>query len=190
MKSKINFSKASTILAIITSIGSLYIVSFQTNLIVDQFNLQRQEQYMSVFPYVSVANTENEKRYGLLISNTGIGPAMIDHISIHYKDSIYHNHDFRDAFVKIINKEDSLFYDYKDISHTTLRKGTLIPANKMIEVITLKTNLDKLGTKRRKALRNWFNQKLKIEIIYSSIYGEKWKFVVYRSREKIKSLVD
>ncbi len=191
MKSKLNFTKASTILALVASLGSLYIVYYQTNLMGKQFELQRQQQYTSVFPYISLANTGSQKRYGYLISNTGIGPALIDEINIHYKDSVYKNHDLRAAFVNIITKEDSLFSSYKDIGHTTIRKGMLIPANKMIEAITFPTDLDKNGLEKRKALREWYNRKLVIEVIYSSIYGEQWKVTsVSTAPEKIKSLTD
>ncbi|MFD2567825.1 hypothetical protein [Pseudotenacibaculum haliotis] len=191
MKSKLNFTKASTILALVASLGSLYIVYYQTNLMGKQFELQRQQQYTSVFPYISLANTGNQKRYGYLISNTGIGPALIDEINIHYKDSVYKNHDLRAAFVNIITKEDSLFSSYKDIGHSTVRTGTLIPADKIIEAITFSSELDKIGVERRRALRGWFNRKLVIEVIYSSIYGEQWRVTsVSTAPEKIKSLTD
>ena len=113
MKHKLNFTKASTALALIASLGSLYIVFYQTHLMGKQFELQRQEQYTSVFPYVSLANTGNKERYGYLISNSGIGPALIEQINIHYKDSVYENYEPRTAFINIIAKEDSLFYNFK-----------------------------------------------------------------------------
>lgn len=189
MKYRITFTKASTILALIASLGSLYIVFYQTNLMGKQFELQRQEQHTSVFPYISLANTSSKERYGYLISNTGIGPALINEINIHYKDSVYKNHDLRAAFMRIVTKEDSLFRHYKDIGHSTIRKGMLIPANKVIETVTLPSGMDEEGMNKRRSLRNWFNHQLTIEIIYSSIYGEQWRITSsMEAPEKIKSL--
>jgi hypothetical protein len=187
MKVKISFEKASTLLVIIASLGSLFIIFRQTELMSKQFELQRLEQHKSVLPYLTMFNTSNNKTYGYSISNKGIGPALINAINITYKDSVYKNHDLRDFFKVVITKNDTLFKDHKDIGHSTLREGMLIPANESI------TNVyyDNQDRDRTRSLRRWFNEEIIIEVIFSSIYGEKWQLKSnYSTPQKIKGILD
>lgn len=188
MKMKISFEKATTLLVIIASLGSLFIIYRQTNLMDKQFKLQRLEQHKSVLPYLNLYNTNDDgKNYSYALANRGIGPALINEINITYKDSIYKNHDLRAFFNSVIVKEDSLFNDYSDIGHSTVRKGMLIPANSVKEMVVHQI---KNGDKIR-SLRNWFNQKIKIEIIFSSIYGEQWKLDSFNNIPiKTKSVIE
>jgi hypothetical protein len=187
MKVKISFEKATTLLVIIASLGSLFIIYRQTNLMSKQFELQRLEQHKSVLPYLTMFNTTNNKTYGYAVSNKGIGPALIDEINITYKDSIYKNHDLRDFFKAVIIKEDSLFKGQKDIGHSTLREGMLIPASESITAAYYNSN-DRV---RVRSLRKWFNEKIEIEIIFSSIYGEQWQLKSnYSTPIKIQDIIE
>jgi len=187
MKSKISFEKASTLLVIIASLGSLFIIFRQTDLMSKQFELQRLEQHKSVLPYLTLYNTNDSRNYSYTLANRGIGPALINEINITYKDSTYKNHDLRTFFNAVIAKEDSLFYDYTDIGHSSISKGMLIPANTSKNMVMHQTkNKEKI-----KSLRNWFNRKVKIEITFSSIYGEQWKLGNFgNSPIKTKSVIE
>ena len=187
MKVKVSFEKASTLLVIIASLGSLFIIFRQTELMSKQFELQRLEQHKSVLPYLTMFNTSNNQTYGYSISNKGIGPALIDEINIIYKDSVYKNHDLRDFFKVVITKNDTLFKDHNDIGHSTLREGMLIPANESITTVYY-SNQDRI---RVRSLRKWFNEKIEIEIIFSSIYGEQWQLKSnYSTPIKIKNVIE
>lgn len=173
MKTKINitFEKASTVLVIIASIGSLFIIYRQTNLMSKQFELQRLEQHKSVLPYLTMYNTSTINDYSFTLSNRGIGPALIDEINIKYNDSVYKKHDLRNFFKAVIIKEDSLFKNYIDIGHSSISTGMLLPANAVRNMVMH----HKKDMKKIMSLRKWFNHKIEIEIIFSSIYGEQWK---------------
>jgi len=187
MKVNISFEKATTLLVIIASLGSLFIIYRQTNLMDKQFELQRLEQHKSVLPYLTLYNTNDGKSYSYTLSNKGIGPALINEINITYKDSTYKNHDLRAFFNRVIVKEDSLFKDYKDIGHSSVSKGMLIPANAVKNMVMHQSN----NKEKIKSLRNWFNRKVKIEVIFSSIYGEQWKLGNFsNSPIKIKSVLE
>ena len=135
MKAKISFEKATTLLVIIASLGSLFIIYRQTNLMSKQFELQRLEQHKSVLPYLTMYNTSSSTNYSYAVSNKGIGPALINGIHIIYKDSVYKNHDLRTFFKHVIAKEDSLFKNYNEIGHSSLSKGMLLPANYEINMV-------------------------------------------------------
>jgi hypothetical protein len=187
MKVKISFEKATTILVIIASLGSLFIIYRQTNLMSKQFELQRLEQHKSVLPYLTMYNTSTSTQYSYTLSNKGIGPALVNEINIKYKDSIYKDHDLREFFNAVIVKEDSLFQNYSDIGHSSLSKGMLLPANTTSNLVMHhKKNMDKI-----RSLRKWFNHKIEIEIIYSSIYGEQWKLTTKSNTPiKLKSVIE
>ena len=170
MKVKISFEKASTLLVIIASLGSLFIIYRQTNLMAKQFELQRLEQHKSVLPYLSLFKTSRGDFYGFSLANKGIGPTLINEINITYKDSTYEDHDLRTFFNAVIKKEDALFKEYNDIGHSSISKGMLIPANQTSNMITH----GKEDSEKIRHLRDWFNRKIEIEIVFSSIYGEKW----------------
>ena len=186
MKMKISFEKASTLLVIIASLGSLFIIYRQTNLMGQQFELQRLEQHKSVLPYLTMYNTSSSTNYSYSVSNKGIGPALINEINIKYKDSTYKNYDLRKFFNTVIVKEDSLFRDYTDIGHSSLSKGMLLPTNSITNMVMH----HKKDMRKIKSLRNWFNNQIRIEIIYSSIYGEQWKLVSSSNTPiKLKSVI-
>lgn len=187
MKRKISFEKATTMLVIIASLGSLFIIYRQTNLMSKQFDLQRLEQHKSVLPYLTMYNTSSATNYSYTVANKGIGPALIDEINIKYKDSVYKNHDLRKFFNTVIVKEDSLFSDYTDIGHSSFSKGMLHPANSITNMVMH----HKKDMKKIRSLRDWFNNKIRIEIIYSSIYGEQWKLVSSSNTPiKLKSVIE
>ena len=187
MKAKISFEKASTLLVIIASLGSLFIIFRQTDLMSKQFDLQRLEQHKSVLPYLTMYNTSNGSNYSYTLANKGIGPALINEINITYKDSIYKNHDLRTFFNAVIVKEDSLFKNYKDIGHSSISKGMLLPTNSTSFMVSHKSD----NKNKVKSLRKWFNQKINIEIIFSSIYGEQWRLSSFSNTPiKIKSVLD
>lgn len=187
MKLKFSFEKATTLLVIIASLGSLFIIYRQTNLMSKQFDLQRLEQHKSVLPYLSMFNTGQKDFYAYSMANKGIGPALINEINITYKDSTYINHDLRLFFNTVIKKEDSLFKNYNDIGHSSVRSGMLIPANHTFNMIT--HNAD--DRTKIKHLRKWFNEEIEIEIVFSSIYGEKWVINNHHHTPlKIKSIVE
>jgi len=187
MKIKLSFEKATTLLVIIASLGSLFIIYRQTNLMDKQFELQRLEQHKSVLPYLTLYNTNDSNNYSFTLANRGIGPAFVNEINITYKDSTYKNHDLRTFFKAVIVKEDSLFMDYEDIGHSSISKGMLIPANTAKNMVMHQTK----NKQKIKSLRNWFNRKVKIEILFSSIYGEQWNLSSFsNSPVKTKSVIE
>ena len=154
-----------SLLAIVASLGTLFTVVYQTNLI-------RKQQYASALPYLEIWNSLQAKSYRLILINNGIGPAFIDDITIIYKDSTYHMDPADFLFDEII-KTDTI----RNVSYTNVKQGRLLPAGAKIDL------LKKAGeAKEVKSLWSWFSgddpkrkEVPEIEIKYSSVYGEKWK---------------
>ena len=71
-----------SLLAIIASLGTLFTVAYQTDLI-------RKQQYASVLPYLEIWNSTGGDSYRLILLNNGIGPAFVEGVNIYYRDTIY-----------------------------------------------------------------------------------------------------
>lgn len=151
--------------AIIASMGTLFTVVYQTNLI-------RTQQYASVLPYLEMWNSSQRHSYQLMLVNNGIGPAFIEDVKIHYLDTVYQM-DPAIFLKEVINKTDTI----RNVGHSNISKGRLVPAGEMVNL--LQVNNDSLNAKK---LWSWFSgddpsRKVKplVEIVYRSVYGETWK---------------
>ena len=168
-KSKIKIEKLFTWLAFLVSVCTLYLFFYQTS-------LMKKQQYASVLPFLSVGNTEKGGNYSFLLTNDGIGPAFINEMNIHYKDSVYKNIDVNTFFLNVIREKDTLFKTSQDIIHSTVRKGMLIPDGQTIQMLSLIKKAENFEIKQQQ-LRTWLNSKIKVEIIYESVYKEKWRMI-------------
>ena len=161
-----------SLVAIVASIGTLFTVVYQTN-------LYRQQQYASVLPYLEMWNSSPGREgesYKYILINNGIGPALIREVKIHYQDSIYDMDPARFA-LQVIKPLDSLTnYTYSNIG-----SGRLVPAGREIALIGVEKD-----TINARLLRSWMGQtnSVQVEIIYESVYGERWSIKGLASEPK------
>ncbi len=148
-----------SITAMFISILTLLVFIYQTNLI-------RKQQFMSVYPYMGLGHIGLESpKYRLVLSNEGIGPAIIHSVQLKYDDKVL-DEPLRDYLGARINQDSFNFY-YSDVY-----PGRLIPAGDHIELIGVGDR--QLGTfYQLNTLLS--DEKLEYEIVYESIYGERWK---------------
>ncbi|MEX0273761.1 MAG: hypothetical protein AB3N16_05225, partial [Flavobacteriaceae bacterium] len=162
--------------ALLVSLFTLVVFIYQTNLI-------RQQQYMSVYPYLSMGNEYSSTlKYGYSLRNEGIGPAIIESVKVSYaKSKVY---DDLVNYVEAMLNRASILYNY-----ASLTEERLITANGKIPLIQLVDkdmysdytvdgpgNLPINTLEDSNMLFKILNDKdLHIEIIYSSVYGEKWR---------------
>lgn len=162
--------------AMMVSLLTLVVFIYQTNLI-------RQQQYMSVFPYLNLSNKySGSLQYQYVLQNNGIGPALIDSVKITAPNGKIYN-DLVNYLDDVIPSEDSIWY-----LHSNIRKGRLIPVDEAIPLIQLVSPevLVNLGVKDTTGLPKntisdaeelWHilnDDSLEIQIVYTSIYDEKW----------------
>lgn len=169
--------KLLSLTALLVSLLTLMVFIYQTNLI-------RQQQYMSVYPYLNLSNEYGGTlRYNYTLTNEGIGPAIIESVKVISPESKVYD-DLIDYVEDVIPEEDSTL-----LFHANISAGRLIPANEKIKLIQLvdKKMLEDLGFEEIDTLPvNTFedvnslykilnHDSLRIEIIYKSVYGEQWK---------------
>lgn len=148
--------------AIVTSFGTLFTILYQTQ-------LTRKQQYASVLPYLEMWNSSPGREgynYKYVLINNGIGPAFIRDVKVHYADSTYAIDPANFARLVIKPKDSLSSYFYSNIS-----KGRVVPAGGEIDLVGVKNDTVNAGI-----LRSWFanNDTLQVEIIYESVYGERW----------------
>jgi len=169
--------KLLSISAIVVSLMTLIVFSYQTS-------LMQKQQYMSVYPYLDTSNRySGTLKYNYTLSNNGIGPAFIESVTV--TDSMQQTYDgIADYIVSQGIDQDSIWFFNSD-----LNPGQLIPANEKIPLIQIVnedmltefgiTNFEDLPmntTDDAGALHQIINSdNLIVEIVYSSVYGERWK---------------
>lgn len=165
-----NGDRLMSIAAIIVSVGTLLVFTYQTNLV-------RKQQFMSVYPHLAMGHYgTNSLNYKYVLKNEGIGPAMIKAVII--KDVAGNNYEkIVDYLEDHVYVDDSIFYYHSDVY-----EGRFIPAGEEIPLIGLVDNeslkaygdIQNTVTGSGKLNKYLSSDSLEIEIVYESIYEESW----------------
>ena len=156
--------------AIIISLSTLFVFVYQTNLI-------RKQQYMSVYPHLNLTNyNSGSLNYKYILKNEGVGPAFIKEIHVKEKNGQVHESLLAYVDSKIAD-EDSVSIHYSDIY-----VGRLLSAGDEVILFGLSDNgylksynLPENTVDGANLLREVLNHdSLDVEIVYESIYGERW----------------
>jgi hypothetical protein len=164
MKKFWNSDKIVSVSAIVIGIGSLIVVTYQTNLIRNQTELIQREQRTSVMPYLQFAeSTPTANRYELSLLNSGLGPALINEVRMNIRGDIYSV----DLFTYFQSN-----YELTDGAYTygRVQQGELIPA----ETEKILIGADPKDSAFTKFSTAFDKDDAIFEIAYESLYGEKW----------------
>ena len=150
-----------SILAVVSSFCAIGITFYQAY-------LQRTQQYASVMPIVNSYNTsalpDGTSGYALVIVNNGLGPAFIEEASFHYANRTYHS---VSKFETAILKQAGIVDTVGRISD--LSKGRVIAQGEQLLLIESRNKAVERAIRR--AL-----DKTKLQILYKSVYGERWLY--------------
>ena len=154
------------------SILTLTVFIYQTNLI-------QKQQHMTFYPHLKMSNKgSGSTPYKFSLTNQGVGPAIIQSIDVKHK-----NESFNDILGYLKTQfavEDSISILYDDVYI-----GQLIPAGEEVMIAGVKFDYtyNKLGHEKLRSALN--TEDLIIEIVYKSIYDEKW--IISNSMKSPKS---
>lgn len=162
-KKKISADRIVSISAILMSLMTLVVLIVQTNMI-------RHQQRNSVYPHLMMGNQGyGGANFAYIMTNSGIGPAIIESVEINYQDSIYQM-DLPSFFFNHIEGSDTL----SDVLHSNIYPGMLIPAEKTINFFEVDNNLES-AISLMKALEKLQEEEFEMVITYKSIYEDKWQ---------------
>lgn len=153
-----NADKIVSFSAILISLATMGVYIYQTHLI-------QKQQSASVMPYLRMSYSYDQDRFQFLITNEGLGPAFIDEVNTYYKGKKY-SRDIAIFFQDHYRKIDSTIY----LSYSNIEEGMLFSNGKKINIVSKFNSVE--NTKKLRKI--FFDEKLEMEVIYSSIYGEKW----------------
>ena len=159
----------------VIGVASLFTIVYQTH-------LTRQAQHASVMPYLYIQLSANDQGVSLLLSNTGIGPAMIDEVRVRYQGREIVGDPF--DFYTGLHREPT-----QTLSVDKVLPGRLIPAGAGIQMIGFgAVDRDRMFKEMlglfeiAEVPRSWYinagvqnTEKAVIEINYSSVYGDGWQ---------------
>jgi hypothetical protein len=176
---KINTDRLVGLTAMFVAVASLLALVYQTY-------LQRTAQHASVLPYLTFGvMANNDLGCTLWIRNTGIGPALIEHVRVRYKGKEIET-DPIDFFLSVHGGR----VDY-GLSTDKIQPGRLVPVGEWINTLGAKGPADNPQFFLPELLklfevaevpRAWYamtktegGDKAVVEIIYASVYGDRWR---------------
>lgn len=152
---------------------SAMLVSLVTLIIfVKQTTIMDRQSRLSALPYLMIEqsiDTENQ-RIKFTLVNHGVGPAIVESRKITYEGRDY-NQDFYLFLTKSVPELDSI----EPYNWSSVYRGQAIPSNGRLTMIAIGNNKDEFSAFDGFLKKLQANQSFDYEILYSSIYGEKWK---------------
>ncbi len=164
---KIHPDRLVSVSAIIVSVGTLFMIVYQTN-------LTRKAQKASVMPYLQISMSLTGGSQTIRLTNSGLGPALIEDIKIiDAEANEVVSNEGPSEFAKETVKKDST--GFAGFGQDIMLPGRLIPAESSKTLFT---------HSRRGVNGNFIEDYFRfpynieapyiIEIVYRSVYGDKW----------------
>ncbi|MEP3388371.1 MAG: hypothetical protein ABJO02_09305 [Reichenbachiella sp.] len=151
--------KIFSISAFVISVATLVTLMYQSK-------IMREHQEKSSFPKLELWHNNGDTRYQLQLSNTGMGPAILEGIQVIYNDSIY---DIDPA---------SFAHSYKDTLKTrwplgtsSLKEGRVIEPGMKVYPI----NISDDSVRRHPIAELFRTEEATVVIRYSSVYEHLWE---------------
>ncbi|MEO1052923.1 MAG: hypothetical protein AAFX87_19970 [Bacteroidota bacterium] len=161
-----NSEKIMSTSAIMISLMTLFVLSYQTKII-------REQQRLSVLPYLSIFNENTGgPNFKLSIKNDGIGPAFIESVEVIYKDKTYET-DLPQFLYDNIPEMDSI----DNIYHSNLGPGQLVPPGLQLNILEVNDSQES-GVQLVQLLQKLGNEGIDLKIVYRSIYEERWQLTI------------
>lgn len=152
--------------AILISLMSLFALFYQTNIMREEQELQRRAQLKSTMPYLMIANSNyGGPNYSIILSNKGIGPAIIDSTTIFYEDSAYQM-----DIPTFLYQEVPELSKINNIYHSNIIPGQLISPGESIEIF--KVDNAQESADQFLELLSLYN--FDYRLVYRSVYDERW----------------
>ena len=150
------------------SVITLAIFIYQTNLL-------RRQNYIAILPYLqtSTSNQEGNAVFKFNLINHGVGPAIIESMTIYYKEERYKLSEHGDYVYGLLKELEPELDSLKGVSQSSLNRGMAIPSNMTYTIFEIGGQPEEYylltGT-----LQKMLENGLGYEIIYRSIQDERW----------------
>ena len=155
--------KVLSISAFLISLMTLVVFFYQTR-------LMREQQHQSVLPYLAVGfRHTGSPDFHLYLSNDGIGPAFIESVKVTYQGKEYEM-DLPNFLASQVPAMDTI----NNYLFSNIYRGKMIAAGEVIEIIKANNSM-KVANQLKAVLDQLNDEGLNYEIIYRSVYDDKWR---------------
>lgn len=156
-----NSEKLIGISAMLISIGTLFVLVYQTRLI-------REQQYKSVYPHLMFTNiiSSANEEFVFSIVNNGVGPAFITNVEVQQNEKLLTNS------INGYIRNNEYLPDSISLHTTSMFNGMLFPEKQEVRLVEVKEESFEKGW--LKLYEIIYNDSIDFTIEYESIYGEKW----------------
>jgi hypothetical protein len=174
---QMNSDRLVSLIAMLIGLGSLFIIVYQTALL-------REQQQASALPYVMLAVMANGQQTYLLARNTGVGPALIEDVVVHYQGREIHTEPY-DFYVEVRPDTSREF-----LSVDKLIPGRLVSAGESVLMLGAEGEAARPFVAQLLSLfdvgevpQSWYDgvgvpksgaDKAIVEVTYRSVYGDRW----------------
>ncbi|MCB0581306.1 MAG: hypothetical protein KDD10_18595 [Phaeodactylibacter sp.] len=168
-KIKWNADKLVSLSAISISFITLLIFVYQTN-------LMRRQNYIAIMPYLMLSTTNDgeSNTFEINLKNHGVGPAIIESVTLRHKGKTYRLEDYNHDFFNFLSSEVSGLDSLKNVSFSTLDIGLAIPANSSYNILAVKNDPQE-HQQVREAISRLIAEGFEFEVVYRSIQDERWR---------------
>lgn len=155
--------------AMLVSLITLFIFIYQTNLMQDQNRL-------SILPYLSLNTSNNAEIFAfeLNLANHGMGPAIIESITILYKDKQYKLEEYDNDLFTLLQSLVPQLGRIQNLSSSSLNKGMAIPSNTVYNIFMVKSDQNDYQLLVQ-SIEQLIQEGLDYEVIYKSLLQERWR---------------
>ena len=155
--------------AMTVSLMTLIIFIYQTDLL-------RQQNHISVLPYLAISSTTNSANntFEINVINHGVGPAIIESAEIIFEGSVYNFEDYEDNMMDVLRAIDVRTDSLRNYSTSVLNPGIAIPLNEQRQVFGIIQSPDdfRLVTSM---MQDLLGRGLDYRIVYRSLLDDRWE---------------
>lgn len=151
-------------------------ISFITLIIfIYQTNLMSKQNYLSILPYLGISTSNNpaNTNYTISLDNFGVGPAIIESVSLTYMGITEDLVDYDNHLLRYLQAKVPALDSLKAVSYSTLDKGLAIPAGTNYNIVSIHNSEEDYNlfiTQLEAISEKGFTY----EITYKSIQDERW----------------
>ncbi|MCW5515512.1 hypothetical protein [Muriicola sp. Z0-33] len=167
-KLKWNSEKILSLSAMSMSFITLLIFMYQTD-------LMKKQNYLSILPYLVVGDSHNRANlsYELDIYNHGVGPAIIESVTIIHQNKRYDLREHDNRVYSLLRTLAPRLDSVINYSTSTLERGLAIPANAEYNIFAVNNSTEDYLLMTSE-LERLLAEGLNFEIVYKSMQNEHW----------------
>ncbi len=170
-----------SVAALVTAVAAVVITMEQTKVMREEAALERKNARISVMPSVwigtHIANSEDEAYFRVVLTNKGLGPAVIERFDVAYKgEPVYNWDDLARRIEADIGSEKTFVNGTLSSSRSPVSPGIMLEAGGSSEPLSVydDTDIDGLKLLMRGA------QNMSISLCYCSLYGDCFRAELFR----------